>query len=275
MNQIIFTCHLMGGLGNQMFQIAHTLSQGFIHNKKCVFNTLSETPGNGNQPTKYLNNIFRNINFSENIETDILLRESTWNDANISIPENKSITFYGYFQSSKNFFGFDDEIKKIFSPDENFTKKIYSLYPELKEENTVSIHIRRGDYLTITDILPVIHKSYIDLCLEKIDKINKIFIFCTDKVWVENNLNYPNSVVVNNLEDYEELWMMSLCKNNIMSNSSFSWWASYLNNSETKKVFVPSIWFGPKGLHPYFNIYEENWIKVDVIYENGFLERTK
>jgi hypothetical protein len=270
MNEIIYTSHLMGGLGNQMFQIANTLSQGYKNNKDCFFIKKSETPGNGNQPTNYINNIFRNINFKDYLDFDVFISEKSWNDANIVIPNDKSIKFYGYFQSSKNFLGYDEEIKKVFSPDIISLQKINSLYPDLEMENTVSIHIRRGDYLTIKNILPVIDKSYIDYCLKQIDKIDKIFVFSTDKVWVESNLNYPNMVVVDNLKDFEELWMISLCKYNIMSNSTFSWWGSYLN-TQPKKIFCPSIWFGPDGPNPYYNIFEKNWEKINVNYKNGFL----
>ena len=54
-----------------------------------------------------------------------------------------------------------------------------------------------------------------------------------------------------------------------MSNSSFSWWGSYLNNNENKKVFAPSIWFGPKGEKDYKDIYEEEWHVIKTYYNQG------
>ena len=64
---------------------------------------------------------------------------------------------------------------------------------------------------------------------------------------------------------------MSLCNHNIMSNSSFSWWGSYLNLNENKIVIVPSVWFGVEGEKNYQDIYENGWIKINVKCENGKL----
>jgi hypothetical protein len=271
MKEIVFSSHLMGGLGNQLFQISHTLSQSWKHGVGCYFLPKSETPGNGNQPTKYLDNIFRDITFKDEDVFDVMLRERHFNEANIQIPNDKSIKFWGYFQSSKNFFNFDEKIKNIFGPTSDFKNKILKKYPELNDVST-SIHVRRGDYLTISNILPVVDKSYFDYCLKQIENIGKIYIFTNDSEWVTENLNYENSVIVSDLEDYEELWMMSLCTNNIISNSSFSWWSAFLNRNENKKVFVPNIWFGPNGIHPYNNIYEPSWEKINVYYEDGVLK---
>jgi hypothetical protein len=262
----------MGGLGNQMFQISHALAQSWKHDVGCYFLPKSETPGNGNQPTKYINNIYKDITFKDDDNFDIMLRERHFNDANIQIQENKNIKFWGYFQSSKNFGGYENEIKNLFLPNDEFKIKIKTKYPEVFE-NSVSIHIRRGDYLTIPEILPSVEKSYLDYCLNQLDNNVKIFIFTNDKEWVYQNITYENSIIVDGLEDYEELWMMSMCSHNIMSNSSFSWWASYLNKNKNKKVFVPNVWFGPKGIHPHDNIYEIDWTMVEVYYQNGLLKK--
>lgn len=270
-NNVTFTSHMMGGLGNQMFQMAHAISQSWKHDSDCFFLKKSETPGDGKQPNNYINNIYKNFKFSDDDKFDLLIRENHFNDAKINIIPNKSIKFWGYFQSSKNFLGYDEKIKSIFEPDLDFIKKIKSKFPQLNG-NTTSLHIRRGDYLSITNILPIIDKTYFDFCLKEIGDYGQIFIFTNDKEWVKNNIKYENSIIVTDLEDYEELWMMSLCTNNILSNSSFSWWGGFLNKNTNKKVMVPSIWFGPQGIHPHFNIFEKDWTKINVFYENGMLK---
>lgn len=260
----------MGGLGNQMFQIAKAKTEGFKNNIDVVFRPISFIPMEGNQPTKYMNNIFRNLKFDNITEPLIRISEPSWSYNKIEPLYHTSTEFFGYFQSSKNFLNFKKEIQKMFLPTEEFKKKIKSLYPQIFDKNSVSIHVRRGDYLSISEVLPVLDKSYFDNCVNQIDYSN-IFIFSNDKVWSKNNLNYDNSTVVEGLEDYEEMWTISLCNHNIMSNSSFSWWGSYLNTNEDKKITVPSVWFGPNGEKNFQDIYENGWIKINVKYHNGEL----
>jgi len=268
---MIITSHLMGGLGNQMFQIAKAKSEGLKNNIEVVFKPTSFIPMEGNQPTKYLNNIFRNVKFNDINEELLRISEPSWSYNQIDPLYYTSVEYYGYYQSSKNFGGFKNEIKELFQPTVEFINKVKSLYPLIFEKNSISIHVRRGDYTTVSDVLPVIDKSYIDECLNLIENKGPIFIFSNDKDWVKQNLNYKNSIVVDNFEDYEDLWAISMCNHNIMSNSSFSWWGSYLNKNIDKKVYVPSIWFGPRGEKNYQDIFENEWIKINTEYQNGIL----
>jgi hypothetical protein len=262
----------MGGLGNQLFQISKALSEGFENDIDVKFKKESFIPMEGNQPSKYENNIFRNIKFGDHDDNILQINELSWSYHDIGVFYYKPVKYYGYFQSSKNFKSQREKIKSCFSPTEEFIEKIKNLYPKIFQKGSVSIHVRRGDYLSISNILPVIDKSYIDESLNILGEYSHLFIFSNDKEWVKNNLNYDNSTVVEGLEDYEEMWAISLCNHNIMSNSSFSWWGSYLNTNEDKKITVPSIWFGPNGEKNYQDIYEDGWIKINVRYDNGFLK---
>ena len=73
-------------------------------------------------------------------------------------------------------------------------------------------------------------------------------------------------------KDYIELWLMSLCKNNILSNSSFSWWGSYLNENKNKIVVAPSVWFGPNGPKIFSDIFEPYWKIINVLSYEGELK---
>ena len=265
------TSYLMGGLANQMFQIAKAKTEGFIHDIPVYFEPKSFTPMEGNNTNVYINNIFRNIEFKDNLIFQKSYDEHSWGYNEIDYTYDSSVMFKGYYQSSKNFKNYSEKIKNLFLPTEEFKQKLMTLYPLIFEKNSVSIHIRRGDYLTISDILPVIGKSYIDKSLKSIGKYSNIFIFTNDKDWAEKNLDYDKCTIVTDLNDYEDLWAISLCNHNIMSNSSFSWWGSYLNKNKNQKVCVPSIWFGPKGEQNYKDIYEPKWNKINVVYDNGFL----
>ena len=277
MENFYSTAYLMGGLGNQMFQIAHAVCQGLKNNKESVFEPVSYTPmSQSKQTIYYVDNIFKNIKFVDKIINKKRVSEETWNRPNLNFSWDSNIEFYGYFQSSKNFLGYDEHIKKIFSPDENFITKVKYLYPNFENKKSTSIHIRRGDYLTINDILPSVDLSYVNYCINLLDELTDVFyIFSDDINWVKNNINTPKAVFVDQLQDYEDLWMMSLCENNVISNSTFSWWSAFLNKNENKKVLCPSMWFGPKGFKDYNNIYVDGWIKVNVNYDNGLLVKTK
>lgn len=270
-SETFYSAKLMGGLGNQLFQISNALCQGFKNGVDSYFLKESWTPGEGNQTSFYVDNIFRNISFIDSYGTNLhIINELTWNDADLKIIPNTSLLFNGYFQSSKNFLGYNEELKKIFSPSPFFLKKIKKTYPNISDEKTVSIHIRRGDYLMLSDVLPILDKSYFDHCLEIIKDFDRVYVFSNDKDWAKNNFKSEKFIIVENLEDYEELWLMSLCKINVISNSSFSWWGSFLNLYENKKVFSPNTWFGPSGVHPHYNIFEDSWNKINVRYEKGF-----
>ena len=267
---MFLTSYLMGGLGNQMFQISKSVTEGLKNNIPVFFRTNAFIPMEGNQPTNYTKNIFRNLNFDNSKIPTHRINEQTWSYYETNNTYIEPTEFYGYYQSSKNFLNFRDEIQKLFLPTEEFKIKLKNLYPNIFEKDSVSIHVRRGDYLGISEVLPVLDKSYFDFCIKDF-KNNHIFIFSNDKEWCKENLNYENSTVVEGLDDYEELWGISLCNHNIMSNSSFSWWGSYLNKNMNKNIYCPSVWFGPKGEKNYQDIYENDWTKINVKFKNGFL----
>lgn len=267
-----FTSFLMGGLGNQMFQIAYAINQGLKHNVSVSFLPESFTPNQGKTPTNYTSNILRKIDFNRNREEKYLIcEEKTWNEPDIQFDVNENIEFRGYFQSSKNFSENSNYIKELFSPDEFFLEKVRKKFPAFSSQDSISIHIRRGDYLKFKDVHGVIDFSYIEYCLSKCEKNLQVYVLTDDKNWVMDNFKGKNYILVDNFLDFEELWFISLCRTNIMSCSSFSWWGSFLNKNENKKVFVPNKWFGPNGPFPYYNIYEKDWNKINVEFKNGFL----
>lgn len=266
----IITCQFMGGLGNQMFQAAHVYSQSLKHNRPAVFFNESQTNLQGNNVNTYVQNIFSKLNFVNKINDLEFVYCNEWYYNEINPSENNTI-FHGYFQSSKNFLGFNNEIIDLFSPNDDFLSKIYDKYPQLNNDNTVSIHVRRGDYLSFPNVHPVVSTSYVDKCLNMIDNKDYLFCFSDDKEWVKHNIKHDNIIYVDGLLDYEELWLMSLCKNNIISNSTFSWWGAFLNKNNNKQVFAPSIWFALDGPNNYSDIFEENWIIIDLENVNGEL----
>jgi hypothetical protein len=268
--KVFSTAFLMGGLGNQMFQISNALSQGWKNNVPTFFKCDAYTPMQAFKPKKYVDNIFRNIKFLD-FSLPVKRVSAPWEYTELKLDWSSPIEFYGFFQSSKNFSEYKDRIIELFSPPDLVISELYSKYPELNFENTLSIHIRRGDCFQNPDIHPMPTVQYIEKCLDIIGEYSHVLIFTDDKIWVKENLKFENCTYIDD-EDYNEMWIMSLCKNNIISNSTFSWWGSFLNKNKNKKVIAPSIWFGPRGPQNYKDIYEDNWTVVDVNYNNGFFE---
>lgn len=261
----------MGGLGNQMFQAAHVLCQGLKHNRPVYLRPNSWTPMQGKQTNEYVNNIFRNFTFVENLENFKVIGEGPWEFSEVN-PFEESTIFEGYFQSHKNFLGYDQEVQNTFSIDEKTQEYLQNKYPEILNPGTVSIHVRKGDYLQNPEIHPTVGVSYIEKSLEIINDYSHIFVFSDDKEWVSNNLMYNKMTIVNEDRDYNELWLMSLCENNVISNSTFSWWGSFLNKNKNKQVCAPSIWFGHRGPQNYKDIYYPSWNVINVESKNGILE---
>jgi hypothetical protein len=265
------SCFFKGGLGNQLFQAAQALAQSWRYNRPAVFVRWSHTPGQGNSADKYTGNMFRKLKFIGSNSHFSTVREQSFCYNQTKPVENDDTMFDGYFQSSKYWEGYEDRIREIFEPPKEVVEAFYQKYPQLSQPNTLCLHVRRSEYLKLSNIHPVVTKDYLEKGLKAIGEYSTVFIFSDDPEWVRENLNLPNSIFVSEDRDYKELWLMSLCQNYLISNSTFSWWGSYLNKNKEKKVVVPSVWFGPNGPQDYQDIYESTFHKITVKYDDGFL----
>jgi len=171
-------------------------------------------------------------------------------------------TIHGYFQSDKYFNHCSDLIKSEFS----FKKEILDICKSFinSYKNTVSIHVRRGDYVGLQNHHPTLSLEYYQKALTNYfsDDEYTFLIFSDDIDWCRQV--FPNGVVfVEGTNQFEDMCLMSLCNHNIIANSSFSWWSAWLNKNENKKVISPLNWFGPAYAHyNTFDLYPNNYIKI-------------
>jgi len=257
----MITSKLIGGLGNQMFQIsaAYALSMD-VNDDYCFdFNTC-HTPAQGNVSTKYKDNIFLNVknsNLSKHSFTNYY-KEPKFSYK--ELPKTKNTYLHGYFQSEKYFSNYKDEIKKLFNFDVN--KKIELQKHLSKFDEITAIHVRRGDYLKKPNYHPTCTIEYYKKAINVIGKESD-FIFVSDDInWCKENFKGKNihySPFTNELDD---LYLIMLCDNQIIGNSSFSWWGGYLCEYHNNKVIAPSTWFGPNGPQDTQDIYLPKWIKI-------------
>jgi hypothetical protein len=141
-----------------------------------------------------------------------------------------------------------DELLKIYTPRYKFSNVANQIQDRILKTNSVSIHIRRGDYIGN----PVFNNLELDYYMDAINLLNKkiknltFFVFSNDIDWCKGNIHIKNIEFVENItnnSDIEDFFLMSKCKHNIIANSSFSWWAAYLNNNLNKFVIAPRKWY--------------------------------
>ena len=173
----------------------------------------------------------------------------------MEIPDSTSID--GYFQSYKYFDKHRDVILKEFTFKDHIISKCRLKISEYI--NPVSIHIRRGDYVNHPGFWKIT-PEYLQESLHHFDDDSYTFLIFSDDIeWCKQI--FPEGVVfMEGNNQFEDLCLMSLCNHNIISNSSYSWWAAYLNQNKNKKVIAPSNWFIPAK--PLTDLYPNNWIII-------------
>lgn len=267
----MITCLLQGGLGNQMFQISATIGASYQNNMKYLFSSSNHyLPLQGRSVINYKDNIYSKINISdsyiENLNNFKEYREPSFSYNKIILNSDENYILNGYFQSEKYFQHIQKEIKDLFAPSHEIEKYLIEKYSLNKTTNYVSLHIRRGDYLKFPDVHPTCTQQYYRDAILKINdyqKIDKIFVFSDDLEWCKNVMNFSKKIVfVEEKYDYLEFYLMSLCNHNILANSSFSWWAAWLNKNPNKIIISPKIWFGKNGPQNIEDLIPEQWIKI-------------
>lgn len=278
---------LRGGLGNQMFQLAAGLSFSNFNLIKYIFLDTSLINLNKKNETKrkYELGIF-NLKLCNILVFKInryiiefiyvMLKKisliKTINNKNFK--NNNKYLFYvldDYFQNEEFFLCNLSQIKNIFNLNhlvEKFSNLNSLLLQKILLSNSVSIHVRRGDYLNSKNIN--IHGiCNLEYYKEAINYINKYqneityFIFSDDSEWCKDNFTFLNSNKLNFVTKNEtniDLFLMSNCKHNIIANSTFSWWAAWLNTNPNKIVIAPKIWFVGNSFEN--EIVPKRWIKI-------------
>ncbi len=248
-------CNLKGGLGNILFQIAATKSFSIKKNTDCSFPNFLNQLNNINEDNFYNPKINYSLEYKKFLHlkedrpnTNINLYNFPFNYTDF-IPEEENFFIDGFFQSEKYFSKHTSEILDFFKPSEDILNLIYKKYNFILESNCTSIHVRRGDYVKLQSHHPVQTIEYYENCVKYIKNYDMIIVFSDDITWCKENFKFKNMFFVENEKDYIELFLMSFCKNNITSNSSFSWWGAWLNKNKNKQVIMPKNWFGPALSH--------------------------
>lgn len=255
----VVTFRPIGRLGNNMFQVAACIGYA----KKYGYKYLIPTRRAGGDQDPYLLPSFwpslpyGNWNGGNRYEQH---DPSMFNYKPIPHFQN-GVTLVGFFQSEKWFEGAQEEVKAAFPLKD---------YPEYRDY--VSIHVRRGDYVTNANSFPPVTMEYLTEAEKHLwtnAKFQNIIVFSDDIDWCKRNIYFVTSeggkIEYDESTEYEALSKMASCGHHIIANSTFSWWAAYLGKNPDRIVVSPSSkkWFGPgfSGGEP-VDLIPKNWIQI-------------
>ena len=254
-----------GRLGNQMFQYATLLGIAEKHGYEFYI-----PPSDFNDPLydHQLLEVFTLQNLKkenikklygvEQIKESSFRFDSTFFE---TCPDNVDI--FGYFQTEKYFLHVANKVKEDFTFKEEIIHEVNDYLNELKSNEIISIHIRRGDYLKYP-WHGCCSLEYYEKALSLIDNNIPVIIFSDDSEWCLQQKLFESDrfyVSVSNT-NYLDLCLMSMCNYHIIANSSFSWWGAWLANS--KCVYSPKLWFGPplKEQNDISDLIPDRWIQL-------------
>jgi hypothetical protein len=293
----MISVNLMGGLGNQLFQIFTTIAYAIKHKRKFVFPYSDKLA----QRVTYWNNfmlslkIFTSANLNNRVtNTDIQKMENIgekdfrYNELPATDPAIQ-FKLNGYFQSYKYFENEVDQIYSLLRLDKQ-KKQIVEDYPNLFwfDGTKISMHFRLGDYKQLQHYHPIMSPQYYQNALTTIFEKSSIkdatvLYFCEEednhivtqfidvlKMHFDTSSYKIEFVKVDDkIADWKQMLIMGCCDHNIIANSSFSWWGAYMNSSVDKVVCYPALWFGQTmhehhGFKDTQDLFPEKWIKIHV-----------
>lgn len=265
---------IKGGLGNQIFLygLYEYIKKNIDPHVYYIYSTLKSHNGyelerwfnvHPAKAPKFIYFLFRIILFFS--YRKLFIKESFYF---LQEEDEEKIGCYTFI----DIYGHDKKyIKDLFLPYKSFTlnEKNKKVLNDICSSNSISIHVRRGDYLLpqfrdiYGDVCTVkYYKKAIAKCLDFVDT-PKFFVFSDDAEWVKTNLKLDNAVYIDwntgNDSGYD-MYLMSHCKYNIIANSTFSFWGAYLNPNKPT-VFYPSKWFNSTYKKP--DIFPDHWVGLD------------
>jgi hypothetical protein len=287
------SCKLQGGLGNQLFQIFTTISYSLQHSTSFFF--LSDSilnSGENGETIRYtywdtflapLKPFLKDIN---QVPQLIHIKEKGFHYEELpeNIDKTKGVLLVGYFQSPKYFDKYTPFIYRLLKLEQQKCSMSNKLNGIFNDVTTISMHFRLGDYKNYSDLYYLLQENYYIRALTYIknhldfehNKNILVLYFCEDKSveevekMLENIMSHfpeagfgRGNVIYNNvLLDWEQMLLMSMCKHNIIANSTFSWWGAYLNNYTNKIVCYPETWFVPSANHNITDLFLEQWVSI-------------
>lgn len=233
------TCTFYGQLGNQLFEIATTLAHAWDHHTIPIFPDLNRT--DSNIPINR-EKIFFRLDASPLPRPILHQYQHMLSFSKVDIPYHPDQHIMGLFQSWRYFHHHRDKILEIFAPSPEELSFLKSKYANLlKYPLTVGIHIRTFNKQWSHSI-PFVGLDYYRKAIKLFPR-NAIFVVFSDRInWCKHHFQQFNRpmIFIDKQDHVDDLYLMSMLKHNIIGNSTFSWWAAYLNKNPQKIVVAPN-----------------------------------
>lgn len=274
----MITIELMGGLGNQLFQIFAAIGYSYRHHVPFFFEEKGISVGW--RKTQYWDTFLSSLRpYLKLREVNLGYRDPHFHFTEIPfLGGHEHVKLLGYFQSYKYFDTYKSEIVELIELEKRKTELIMRQKLVVDSENTISMHFRIGDYKKLQEHHPILPLKYYEKALHKLctqsgkKDWNVLFVCEEDDIILVSDMIdrlkklFPDlsfTKLDGGLADWEQMLAMSICHHHIIANSTFSWFGAYFNSNPDKKVFYPSVWFGPaQGFKKMEDLFPSDWQKI-------------
>lgn len=244
------TTILRGGLGNVLFQMSQCIAHAIHYDFDYCIPLHNENPHYKDQKPY----IFPKIKYCHDSQN--LTRYGEPHFHYHDVPEIDNVCFDGYWQSYRYFGALSKIIFNLFEFDKIETNK-----------GVCGIHVRRGDYLLYPNVHPVVTPVYLVSAIMIMSMVGyrKFRVYSNDISWCRNffgtqelfgdlSFEFPE-----NADELQDMKSLAACESQIISNSTFSWWAAMINPHQSKTVVAPKKWFGSAVSHDIKDLIPSNW----------------
>jgi hypothetical protein len=283
---------IVGGLGSQMLAYSLSIALSEKYGQKVIADFSSyeyASPHNGYELghifnikedkinkflSIFLNSTFFPIRIFRKIASTLRIikyydaEKNKYNFDPEVFNQTGNVIYRQCWTSYKYFLGIESVIKEVFQFPE-IDEKNLSVYYLIKNTNSISIHVRRGDYVNhkiLGELASIYYYDKAITCISSMVINPTFFIFSNDIDWCKEKIKISNAHFINwniGKNSFRDMQLMSVCKHNIIPNSSFSWWGAYLNKNPFKIVVAPSRWINPSEDHEMKDMNLPSWIVID------------
>jgi len=241
-----------GRLGNQFFQVAATIGAAVRHGYRPQF-------------PAWKNSTILHESFDQALDPARIAGfydEPHFHYA--PIPDAPNLDLTGFFQSPRYFGGYENLIRQYLRPSDKLRDAVTTRFATLLAKPTVALHVRRADYVGLSHSFQLLPVEYYRAAMKRFGPGHHFAVFSDDPAWCRTAFASDDVEIIEGNPGYADLYIMARCKHQVIANSSFSWWAAWLNENPDKRVITPAKWFGPSmSANDTRDLLPSDWVVLD------------